>query len=57
MKINDFLKSDNTDEVKIANFSKDVKDWLNLFLSDYQTKRVTPYIHFILSNFSCYMEV
>ena len=41
MKINDFLKSDNIDEVKIAQFSKDVTNWVD-FLSVYQAKRVTP---------------
>ena len=43
--IAELLSSSNKDEINIEEFSKETKVWLELFLSMYQTKHVTPYMH------------
>ena len=49
LKINEVLKSsEDFDSEKITSLSDDVTDWLTLFLSVYQTKHVTPYIHLLV---------
>jgi len=42
---------------KTSQFSKDVKDWLDLFLSVYQAKQVTPYIHLLSSHFVEFLKL
>ena len=47
--INEYLKSsEDFDSERIKSFSRDVKNWLNLFLSVYRAKHVTPYIHLLV---------
>ena len=43
--IAELLSSSNKDEINIEEFSRETKVWLELFLSMYQTKHVTPYMH------------
>lgn len=43
--IAEFLSSSNQDKIIVEDFSKRTKLWLDLFLSLYQTKHVTPYMH------------
>ena len=43
--IAELSSSSNKDEIDIEEFSRETKVWLELFLSMYQTKHVTPYMH------------
>ena len=51
MAIYNFLrKSDAPSSDEINNFEQSVHEWLELFLSLFQTKHVTPYIHVLISH-------
>ena len=51
LKINEVLRSsEDFNSEKITSLRCDVKNWLSLFLSLYQTKHITPYIHLLVQH-------
>ena len=55
-KIYNVLRVKILSEEKIREFDKSVKDWLVLFLSVYQTKHVTPYMHTLVAHIPEFLE-
>ena len=44
------LLINDADDDHISQLEKDIKDWMLLFISLYQTKHVTPYMHALLQH-------
>lgn len=45
LNISEILSSSNKNEINVEEFSRQTKSWLELFLTLYHTKHVTPYMH------------
>ena len=51
------LREKKLNNEKVQEFEKSVKDWLILFLSVYQTKHVTPYIHTLVAHIPEFLKL
>ena len=51
------LRADSVAEEEIKKFELDAKSWLQCFLSIYQTKNVTPYMHLMVSHLPEFLRI
>lgn len=57
MQLNKTIHSQDMSRIEIETFKESAKVWLQLFLSVYQTKHVTPYMHAMIVHLPEFMEL
>ena len=57
MKLNKIIHSQTVSSVEIETFKRSAKEWLQQFLTIYQTKHVTPYMHAMVAHLPEFMEL
>ena len=57
MKLNKVIHSQVISNVEIETFKQGAKVWLQLFLTVYQTKHVTPYMHAMIAHLPEFMQL